>query len=360
MSAPGKRQVLAAFVSIAGVVAIWAVSAARQEEQTETISRQWIGEQWDITRRCLVGTPIGRGEGAEALRARLRTELVWSVAEGGDPRAPWPARCASLVPTLRADRRILRADPGDALATLEVLAPRVLQPDADGRLSLRDAALRAGELAAPIAILDAAMPSGAEYDASAFARTDLGMPAEAVLASLACPVTARALETLEAPLEGFDEGPALCRAGGEQHVLAARGDRRWWIAPDGASVELTPAPSGAPVLACSDRALVIAWRDGETWQAARCAGGRCAALPPLHAGEDLALALHDERVLAVASATGTDLPLARVLDDAAWSDPVPVARGALSVDGASFRIEPCEGAAYRSDDGRRWTSAAPR
>ncbi len=352
MSGPGKRQALAAFVSIAGVVAIWAVSAARQEEQTATISRQWVGEQWDITRRCLVGTPIGRGEGAEALRARLMTELVWSVAEEGDAR--WPARCASLVPTLRVDRSILRADPGDALATLEVLAPRVLQPDADGHLSLSDAARRAEELAAPIAILDAAMPSGAEYDASTFLRPDLGVPAEAVLASLACPLPERSLETLEGPLEGFDDGPLICRAGDGSHLIASRDDRRWWIAPGAPPIELTPAPAGTPTVACSDRALVIGWRDRARWQLTRCAGDRCAALPSLSTGEELALAVRGERVLAVASASGIDLPLARALEGSTWSDPVPVARGALSVEGGAFRIEPCAGPAYLSDDGRRW------
>src|SRR5690606_3902017 len=177
-------------------------------------------------------------------------------------------------------RSILRADPGDALATLEVLAPRVLQPGADAHLSLRDAALRAGELAAPIAILDEAMPSGAEYDASAFVRPDLGVPADVVLASLACPPAELVeVEAEAADLEGFDDELTFCRAGDRRHAIASRGDRRFWIGPDAEPVSITPAPSGAPVLACSERALVIAWRAREAWQLTRCAGGRCAALP---------------------------------------------------------------------------------
>src|SRR5690606_32579241 len=108
------------------------------------------------------------------------------------------------------------------------------------------------------------------------------------------------------------------------------------------------------VLACDRHSLIIAWRDEAAWRGARCEDGRCTAMPSFEAGPELSMAVGGESVLAVAPAPGTDLPLARVLRGEAWSDPVPVARGALSVHDRAFRIATC-GASFRSDDGLRWT-----
>lgn len=198
--AKNARKILAGFVSVAGVVAIWALSAARQQDQTVAISRQWVGEQWDVARTCLVGTPIGRGESPEAIAAQLDAKLVDTLVALADAEEPpdravtWPTRCVSLLPSLRVDASLLRGDPGSALAELEVLVPRVIPADAEAgvELSVATARERLRELAEPIARLDAAMPSGADYDVARFARPDLGAPPEVALDSLECPPPTRA------------------------------------------------------------------------------------------------------------------------------------------------------------------------
>lgn len=186
MQGPTHRKIIAGFVTIAGVVAIWVFGAARQDEQARTLGRQYVGEQWDVARNCLLGTPIGRGQDEETIRALLDRQLVRAMAGAvtePDRGALWPARCVPLLSGLRADPSILRADPGDALPTLEVLAPRVL----DGTpLVTRQARARAHELASAIARLDAAMPSGAEYDPSDYAEEEGAIPPAAVLGSLEC------------------------------------------------------------------------------------------------------------------------------------------------------------------------------
>lgn len=279
MSRFGKSQGVASLVTIAGVAAIWAMGAWRQEGQTEALARRWAGEQWDVARRCLVGTPIGRSEGVEALREKLEHELVWDVVRQASSEHRWPARCAALLPSLDVSPSILRTDPGDALSTLNVLVSRVLTSDAEGVFSMREAAARARELAEPIALLDAAMPSGAEYDPASFARPDVGVPARAVLASLACPE-----------------------------------------------------------------------RDSD---AAPCTAPICESAPALEGAPPLAMLATEHALLAITLAPGTDLPLARVFRGEAWSEPVPVPRGTLSVEEGVFRIESCEGT-FSSEDGLRW------
>lgn len=61
----------------------------------------------------------------------------------------------------------------------------------------------------------------------------------------------------------------------------------------------------------------------------------------------------EHALLAITLAPGTDLPLARVFRGEAWSEPVPVPRGTLSVEEGVFRIESCEGT-FSSEDGLRW------
>src|SRR5690606_21551713 len=98
-------------------------------------------------------TPVGRGQDEEAIRTLLDRQLVLAMAAAThehDRSALWPARCAPLFRGLRVDASILRSDPGDALATLEVLAPRVLEGEP---LVTRRARARAHELAPAIAAL---------------------------------------------------------------------------------------------------------------------------------------------------------------------------------------------------------------
>jgi hypothetical protein len=187
-----RNGIVAGFVTVAGVVTIWALGAVHQEDQTEALSRQWADEQWDVARTCLLGTPVGRGQPEETIAALLETKLVDTLAsvstsaEAPDRATTWPTRCVPLFPSLRVDRSILRADPGDALAELEVLVPRILPADG-GDVSTSRARELVRELAAPIARLDAAMPSGAEYDVARFERPDLGVDPAVALDSLDCP-----------------------------------------------------------------------------------------------------------------------------------------------------------------------------
>ena len=51
-----QKRLLAGGVTILGVALIWAVAANRQDDQTRALARQWVGEQWDVARRCIVGT----------------------------------------------------------------------------------------------------------------------------------------------------------------------------------------------------------------------------------------------------------------------------------------------------------------
>ena len=192
----GQRRggVVAAVVTVGGVLVIWAMSSMHQEDQTRELSRQWVGEQWDVARNCLLGTPIGRGASEEEIASSLEERLLRTLSEASEAEAPpdpdalWPARCVPILASLRVDRSILRSDPGNALDTLEVLLPRVVRvgPDGPAMLALGDARERVRELAAPIAALDRAMPHGAEHDAARYPPEEPPIPAAAVLRSMTC------------------------------------------------------------------------------------------------------------------------------------------------------------------------------
>ncbi len=306
----GSKRALAAGVSILGVLLIWAVATSRQEEQTRAVGRQWIGEQWDIARRCVVGTPIGRRDAEAAIADRLAAVAVDTLAsaagEEADPARLWPARCAPLLRGLRADPSITGGtDVTRLVAELEALARHALAPrDVAGTLS------RARAMAGPIRALDAAMPPGAEYDPAHFEapRAD---PAP-IEASLRC-----------------REAPAPTAA------------------PCVEASALSPSPPGAFVAACDGDRAVAMWRTDAGWVGSICTP-ECRPVPALAAGEDLQLALAGARVVAVGPGAGGDLPLASSLDGGAWSAPVPVPRGRLAPSGDA--ITAC---------GERWTFTPP-
>jgi hypothetical protein len=359
-----RQRAFAAAATIAGVAGILVFASMRQRGQTESFARQYVGEQWDVARNCLLGTPQGRGEGRDAIQRRLRGQLFDALAasedEARDRGALWPARCAGIFPSLHADRSILRRDPGNALSTLEVLGPRVLAETS----SAAAADARAMELVDPIARLDAAMPAGQVHRPRAERRR---VDPSHLLASLACPSTAAPRALLDPAL--FDElapeqralldreGPfdriASCGAA----FFAKRGDQAWRIARGHARIELRPAPSDDAILACG-AIDVLAWRDAGRWRGFVCEGARCEPVPPLAAGADLALAVRGTEVLAIARGRRTDLSLARVLrreaGRLAWTDPIAVGRGVLSAGSSHYRLALCRGPVYRSDDGESW------
>jgi hypothetical protein len=341
------RSLIAALVTIGGVVAILAVNAARQREQTEVAGREWIGEQWDVARNCLTGTPIGRGESEATITRRLEQRLLETLARSPrDPSRAWPARCAGIFPTLHADRVVMRADPGDSLAQLEVLVPRVLgAPPYD----VREIAPRARELAGAIAVLDRAMPAGAEYDRSDFEGLDVGMPAAAILASLECAELPRLAPS------------TTCEAGGVSHTI---GDAGWVSAQRGTArppVALARRPGARAIMGCDERGMAVLWREDGAWQGELCTNRRCAALPALRAPWNMAgVALDGEVVIAVAAGGRSNVPSVHVFDGE-WRDPAPVGRGTPSsspTSGARFRLDTCRGA-FTSADGIRW-QRAPR
>lgn len=163
MRAGEKRRAIAGLVTVAGVVLIWAWSTVRQGEQTEALSRQWVGEQWDIARTCVTSTPFEADveSVADALEAGVYRTLAEVGAEEAVPDADrlWPGRCAPLFSRLHVDASVTDGDASGAVSTLEVLLPRVLRLD-----DVRGSVERARELATAIATLDEAMPPGAEYD----------------------------------------------------------------------------------------------------------------------------------------------------------------------------------------------------
>lgn len=300
------RRLLAGGVTTLGVLAIWAVASMRQEDQTVALGRAWVGEQWDVARRCVVGTPIGRRGSERALADRLAAMAIDTLAEldaaeaAPEPARLWPARCAPLFDGLRVDAAVTGADLSRHVAELDALARHALAPrDAAGTIA------RARALAGPIHALDRAMPPGAEYDPTHFPppRADPA-PIEASLACRAPIPTSRcaALALDAAP-------PALVRGG--------------------AAIPLSPAPPGDEVVStCDDARALVLWRDGARWAGTRCEAS-CAAAPPLEAGEDLQLAITPRGVVAIAPGRHTDLPLARTLGADGWSAPVPVPRGRL-------------------------------
>lgn len=296
MKASWSKRAIAFGLLGAGVIAIFAVNMARQNEQTEAHARVWVGGQWDVARNCLTGTPIREDEGAT--KSRLDRMLIAAIAGENE----WPARCVPLLRSLDVDRSLLRRDPGDALARLTVLAPRVI---GDRPIAVREARARAHELASAIATLDRAMPSGEEYR-----REEIrdAVPID-VLAS------------------SFD-----CEPG-----------------PQPACPNQAAYPNA--VVGCEGDANVWAEREANGWRGAVCTG-ECTSFPPLEA-ETLRLAIHDGVALAIVTHARSDLTFARVLRENRWSDPIPIARGVVKGDARGFRIDTC-GATITSRDGLRW------
>ncbi len=334
-----RNKIVAGFVSVAGVIVIWLVASARQNEQTEALSRQWVGEQWDVARNCLLGTPIGRGEDEETIRALLDRQLVLAMASAvtePDRDRLWPARCAPLFEQLRVDRSILRGDPGDAPSTLEVLAPRVLEGTP---LVTRQARARAHELAEAIARLDAVMPSGAEYDPREYAH-DEGMPAAAMLGSLECP-----------PIRAARRPLLDARAGGDVlYDELALGDRSLRLSGAAGAFSLSVAsPSGT-----ESRALA---REGAThpllWdeRSILWVSPTSLSVRDLDADTDAASTAVDgppiDRAALCRTARGAHLVARRgdALAWIAWPDPIAAARAPVAID-----ARPTEGAFLACSD----------
>lgn len=187
-----KKRAMALGASLVLVVGVLAVAQRMNGGEASQDNVRWYGEQWDIARRCLAGTPIGRGTTPAALAPSLTALLLEALTEreaGADPAAAdpdtlWPARCLPRIESLRAPPE-LPQDPGPALAALE-LAARTTLRDAEDAATL-DAAV--APLAEAIARTDAAMPSGAEYDRARHPTPRLDGAARLVVASLACPPT---------------------------------------------------------------------------------------------------------------------------------------------------------------------------
>jgi hypothetical protein len=412
----GRRYWIAGSVTIAGVVAIWAISMQRQASQTSELSRVW------------------RGEGEEAIAARLRALAVEAWISESPER--WPDRCAPLFSTLRVDRSILRGDPRRSVETLEVLAPRVFAGDP----SLEEVLDRARELAQPIALLDEVMPSGAEYDPERYERRDRGVDPEMAIRSTRCPSTEdRERPFLHAELEGrrlydavgtraliatADGGVELRTQGQDVVPLDASGlrfprlvglDRVAWLDAvepalhtelrsldrrvrtelpiaepadalaicesdralslallvDGeielvrietgrraqAPIRVAPRPPRSGTLfACSETSTAFVWRRGDVYRGSVCDARRCRAMPSLRAGPGLRIGVAGDRLLALAPRAGSDVALVHTLDiegELRWSEPSLGLRGELWVRSGRFQIASCAGA-LMSNDGARW------
>lgn len=165
-----QKRALAAGVTVLGVALIWAVAANRQDDQTRAVARQWVGEQWDVARRCIVGTPFGRRDAEAEVADRLAAMAIDTLVaaeledEAPDLEDVWPARCAPLLNGLRVDPSVTGGtDVTRLVAELDALSRHALSMhDVAGSLS------RTRAMARPIHALDAAMPPGAEYDLSRF------------------------------------------------------------------------------------------------------------------------------------------------------------------------------------------------
>ncbi len=305
------RRAIAILVTIGGVVLILVFASARQRDQTETYARQYTGEQWDVARNCLLGTPIGRGQRVAEIREILRARLLSTLAQASEAEpAPavdrlWPARCAGIFPTLRADASIFARDPGNALSMLEVLVPRVLESMPGDAQALVAVDRRIAELAEPIARLDAAMPAGGGPAPHDYPPRLESVAASDVLRSLSC---------ASAP---------------EENVQGAM------------RIELS--------------------QHGDSWRGSVCEGERCEPMPPLRAGSDLRFFARESDALFVGRARRSELVLARRLhrEDGrlVFTEPVVVGRGALSASPRLFSLALCHGPRYESRDGRNWRRA---
>ncbi|MFK7985441.1 MAG: hypothetical protein AB8I08_05380 [Sandaracinaceae bacterium] len=192
LSTTKRQRGIAAIVTVAGALGILTLSVVQRQGEDEAGSRRWVGEQWDVARECLVGTPIGRGDSEAAIAERMEVELYGALleaalAEAPDPHSLWPARCVPRLAGLHRERAMFRQDPDAALAQLEVLAPRLLRPEGAVPYAVGDRREQLRELASAVAELDAAMPFGAEYAAEDFPTPTLD-PAQ-VVASMACRVS---------------------------------------------------------------------------------------------------------------------------------------------------------------------------
>lgn len=395
-----KNRALAAFATIALSVLIWVAAAMQQSRQTEEISRQWVGEQWDVARQCIVGTPIGRGEdvGDRLVATAIEALMAAAIAQREpDTVRLWPARCAPLLSTLRVDAPISAGDTTEAVGRLDVLMARTLEVD-DAARTMRNAR----ELSESIAAIDAIMPPGAEYELDAFPDPSVGVEnARAIEASFACPSE----PTTPRPfLAASTDGGRLCDVRGDERLVVGedvrhigpegetrldpravfarftdegvtwlgegerqlhRGDEvialpvstapvafapcgdRWWLrlgeevvlVRDEAATRVRPRPPLEGVLvACNDDVAVAAWAEEERWVGVRC-GATCEALPPLPAAHDLELGVHERDVFAIGRGRRGDLRLLWRLRDGEWTAPTPVIRGAL-VDDA--HLEACD------------------
>ncbi len=184
MSDPRRQRALAAFAAVGVVGVVLAYAASRQDEDAAAADLAYYGEEWDVARQCLVGTPIGRRDGAARIAEQLEAKAYAALAElegGADPEATWPLACLGRVGRLRPAPD-LASDPGPALSSLELQLARALAAPLDAA----EVPTRMRDLAAPIAILDAALPAGATYDPARYPAVDPGAGRAAIHDSHAC------------------------------------------------------------------------------------------------------------------------------------------------------------------------------
>ena len=351
------RQPLAMLVTTLGVVGIFVFASVRQNEQTRALGRRWVGERWDIARRCIVGTPVGRSDPESVVADRLVAGLFETLASLEDEDSPpdlaaiWPARCTPLLSRLHADPSVTGGDVSRPLAQLEVLMARAIELDDVGQ-SVRNVR----ELADSIHTLDTVMPAGAEYDPDHFEAP--GVRAALIEQSLAH------VQHEEAPrAPGFLVGsetptaPPQLSATFDRPIRAAVGcgDAAWVVAvgagdtdearapviahfvtADGAAQLRPQPPSVGVVWACDEQAAVFLWSDqgsgrSRVWGGTVCDVDRCRPTPELHA-PSVQVAVAGSRVHAVSPGRHTDLPLWRQLTGDRWTAQQPVAYGALSAD----------------------------
>ena len=263
-SSSGKRA-LAVLVAVGGALAVWAFANARQDGETEAVSRQWVGDQWDVARACLTGTPIGRGQSEDEIASYLGARLVDTIVSASesdeelDENLTWPARCLGPLSSLRVEPGLVGGDPSDALNTLEVLIPRVLPngPEGPTRFTVGLAADRARELAEPIARLDEMMPDGSEYDVAEY---DDAAPATqtAALASLVCPTPRPARRPFLRAGLGDERLADQLEDGDASFRITSTDGTRWTLSrTDANGIETTPLDrTGFPRFFNRDREIV--------------------------------------------------------------------------------------------------------
>lgn len=189
MSDASPKRWLAIGAAALVVTGAIAVANQRADEQAAEGLRAYRGEQWDVARHCLVGTPIGRRDPVEHIAAQIESLTYDALAhlEGGAGRdSLWPLRCSGRLASLRGGGD----DPGEhasELAALDLAMARML----DGPIETRAVPERARELAERVTRLDALMPPGAEYDPARYPARDPGAGRVAIARSAGCPATGR-------------------------------------------------------------------------------------------------------------------------------------------------------------------------